>query len=223
MKIAMIGCGDVGQCYGRAFHQQGMNISDVFDIATTKEVSQLAESLNAQLHSEPGTWLAKADVVISAVFGAVAMQTFEKVAPYMKSNAIFADLTTAPVQDLNKAARQAQLHGVRFVDVALMGTVSLSGHRTPLFMAGQGGQALADLFQQIQAPVTVMDSPAGSAIALKLLRSVYTKGLEALAVECLIAAEKQGLTNDLFAALADVEKVKNSELMKTMVQNKEYH
>ena len=43
------------------------------------------------------------------------------------------------------------------------------------------------------------------AAALKLLRTILTKGLEALAVECLVAAEKQGIRTELYDAMSDVE------------------
>src|SRR3546814_10014138 len=57
----------------------------------------------------------------------------------------------------------------------------------------------------IGAPVRVVGTKAGDAIALKLLRSVFTKGLEALAVECLMAAEHRGLRHQLYDVLSDLD------------------
>ena len=42
-------------------------------------------------------------------------------------------------------------------------------------------------------PVTVLDAPAGQAAVQKLLRSIFYKGLAAVVIEMLEAAEKLGL------------------------------
>ena len=62
-------------------------------------------------------------------------------------------------------------------------------------------------FAGLGAPVrgTPAVAEAGDAAALKLLRTILTKGLEALAVECLVAAEKQGIRAELCDAMSDVD------------------
>lgn len=218
MRTVIIGCGDVGRCYAQALSEVDHQIDDIFDVAPTSEISEFARDISANFNHELGDWLGQADVVISAVYGGTALETFQKLSRFLKENALYIDLTTASVDCMQLAAARAKQKGIYFVDVALMGTVSIGGHRTPLFMAGEGAETAASIFRKIDAPVTVMNAPAGSAITLKLLRSVYTKGLEALAVECLLTAQQAGLVPDLIAALQDLDHIKNSELMQVMVQ-----
>ena len=61
-------------------------------------------------------------------------------------------------------------------------------------------------FAELDAPIrTLPQAKAGDAAALKLLRTILTKGLEALAVECLVAAEQEGIRAELYDAMSDVD------------------
>ena len=45
--------------------------------------------------------------------------------------------------------------------------------------------------------VDVLNDRAGDASAVKMLRSIMLKGIEALAIECLMVARKQGLLDEM--------------------------
>src|SRR5271169_5631363 len=64
---------------------------------------------------------------------------------------------------------------------------------------------------------------AGDAISLKMLRSVFTKGMEALCVEMLIAAEKRGLREQLYDVLSDIDKSGLRSFMETIVRTHVVH
>ena len=94
---------------------------------------------------------------------------------------------------LNKASALSKKHHVNFVDVAITGAVNLHGAKTPLLCAGEKAEDVAQIFKRLGTPIQVVGDKPGDAAALKLLRSIFTKGLEALSVECLLTAEKRGL------------------------------
>lgn len=89
---------------------------------------------------------------------------------------------------------------------------------------GPAPAAAVAVLAGIGAPVnTIKDGKAGDAAALKILRSVFTKGLEALAVECLVTAEQQGVTDNLFAALADIDRTPLREVLEAFVRTHVIH
>src|SRR5688500_3858520 len=102
-------------------------------------------------------------------------------------------MTTASADDKRACAARLSEQGIAYVDVVIMGSVSSTGARTALLAAGDRANTVLRDFAVFGAPVKVMSGArAGDAAAVKLLRTILTKGLESLAVECFMAAEKQG-------------------------------
>lgn len=127
-----------------------------------------------------------ADVVLSVNSARAALDAAREALPALAPGAVYADLNTAgPAlkRDL------ASLVGERFADVALLGPVPARGLGTPALASGSGAQAFADAVGQLGMPVTVVSVQAGDAAAMKLVRSVFMKGLAASAVESMQAAE----------------------------------
>ncbi len=160
----------------------------------------------AALHATPGAWLADADVVVSAVYGHAALAVAAQALPHLRGDALYADYTTASAADMRTAAERAAGRGVAFADVAIMGAIALLGDRTPLLCAGTGAEAAAAFARTSGAPAQAIAGQAGDAVRLKLLRSIMTKGMESLAVECLVAAERMGLRDALYDVLADIDR-----------------
>ena len=71
----------------------------------------------------------------------------------------------------------------RFADVALIGTVPATGLATPALASGAAPQRFAELFRPLGMPVDVVGEHPGDAAGLKLLRSVFMKGVAAAAIE----------------------------------------
>jgi 3-hydroxyisobutyrate dehydrogenase-like beta-hydroxyacid dehydrogenase len=93
-----------------------------------------------------------------------------------------------------------------FADVAILGPVPWHGAATPLMVSGSGGPLVAELVRPLGAPVDLLDEPAGAAMAHKLLRSVFMKGLASLIGEAVEAGRAAGyeewIRGQIAAALA---------------------
>src|SRR5581483_2363083 len=98
--------------------------------------------------------------------------------------------------DLAAAALKREVAGVvggeRFADVALLGAVPARGLRTPALASGEGARGFAEALEPLGMPIDVVSELPGDAAALKLLRSVFTKGVAAAAIESVRAAEAAG-------------------------------
>jgi 3-hydroxyisobutyrate dehydrogenase-like beta-hydroxyacid dehydrogenase len=136
--------------------------------------------------------LTGSDVVLSLVGASAAVTVAEQVLPRMEVDAVFADLNTSSPEVKAEVARRADSRGVPMADVAVMAPVPRAGHRTPLLASGSGAERFAVLLTELGAPVEVVGSEPGDAAKLKLLRSVFMKGLAALVIESLGAARATG-------------------------------
>ena len=205
MKTAVIGCGEVGILYAGAFRTVSEKLY-LCDQKPSAKVLLFSQQNRATLSTSPGEWLREADLVLSCVVGTVSLKVASTAFPFMRMGAMYADMTTCDPAQIREAAVLAERVGINYVDVAIMGAVALGGIKTTLLCAGPSAAELSAVFQTIGAPVRSLNNGApGDAAALKILRSVFAKGLEALAIETFMAAEKQGVTDELYEVLADID------------------
>jgi 3-hydroxyisobutyrate dehydrogenase-like beta-hydroxyacid dehydrogenase len=155
----------------------------------------------AESAPDPASAVAGADVVLSVNAAAVAVGAAREALPALGAAALYADLNTA-APALKR--EMGGLAGDRFADVALLGPVPATGIATPALASGPGAQAFAEALGPLGMPVTVVSDRAGDAAAMKLVRSVFMKGLAASAVESMRAAEAAGYADWLADEIAAV-------------------
>ena len=62
-------------------------------------------------------------------------------------------------------------------------------HKTPLLISGPHAEAIAPLLiDELEMHCAVVGAETGQAAAIKMIRSVMIKGIEALTLECFLAA-----------------------------------
>ena len=192
MKVAVLGLGEAG---GRiAVDLVGAGC----DVRGWDPALRLAGVENATNAQEA---VRDADVVLSINAGAVALAAAREVSSALGSAALYADLNTAAPQVKREIAVALS---VPFADVALVGVVPSSGLATATLASGDGAERFAELFQPLGMPVEVVGPEPGDAAALKLLRSVFMKGLAAAAIESLEAARAAGVDDRLHGDIAAV-------------------
>ncbi|WP_088141419.1 NAD(P)-dependent oxidoreductase [Achromobacter xylosoxidans] len=223
MKIALMGCGEVGSCYAQAWRDAGHALVGICELRQDEEMAGRARRHGAGLHAEPGAWLGEADIVVSAVYGHAALEMARQSFPHMRPDAVYADFTTASAPDMQAASAAAAERNIDFTDVAIMGAIALLAERTPLLCAGTGTEAVLRLAESGGAPARAIQGAAGDAVRLKLLRSIMTKGMESLAVECLVAAESMGLRTSLYEVLADIDQTPLTAFMDSFVRSHVLH
>ena len=74
-------------------------------------------------------------------------------------------------------------------------------HRTPLLISGPHAEAAAAALRSLDMAPKVHEGPVGSSSAIKMIRSVMIKGLEALACECALAGRAAGVDAVVLASL----------------------
>ncbi len=153
---------------------------------------------------DPATAVAGSDVVLSVNTARAALDAAQTVLPALRPETVYADLNTAAPERKREVAAVVGAAGARFADVALLGPVPARGLQTPALASGAGARGFADAFGPLGMPVEVVGAEPGDAAALKLLRSVFMKGLAAAAVESVQAAEAAGHGAWLKAEIAEV-------------------
>lgn len=223
MKITIIGAGEVGLTYARPWSAAGHEIT-LCDLKPSAGAQAFAAESGLEIFTSVADAVAGRDVVVSCVFGTVSLSVAEQALAGMDKKALYIDMTTAdPAQIRTAAAHAAQLD-VDYVDVAILGAIALTHGKTNLLGAGVGIDRAVQLYTSAGAPLKQVDGgAAGDAAALKILRSVFTKGLEALTIECFMAAEKQGVTNKLHDALSDIDQASLRDFLGALIRTHVVH
>lgn len=196
-SVAVLGLGEAGGRLAADLVAAGVHVRG-YDPHMTEdvEVSVRAGDLEAAV--------AGCNVVLSVNTAKVALDVASAALPTLTTEVLYADLNTAsPALKRELAALFADA-GVRFVDVGLLGPIPSRGLRAPAIASGVGAQEFADVFRPVGMPVTVVSGEAGDAAALKLVRSVFMKGMAASAVESIQAAEAAGHADWVRAEIAAV-------------------
>jgi 3-hydroxyisobutyrate dehydrogenase-like beta-hydroxyacid dehydrogenase len=149
--------------------------------------------------------LGDADLVICAVQGEHALSAATSAAPLLKKGAHYLDLctVTGKMSDEDRSAIEAA--GGRYIDIAVMGGFFKSGIKAPMLVAGDDVEPVVAWMNAHGFDAKVLGPRPGSASSVKMLRSVIMKGIEALAVESFVAAERQGILKEVMGCLSDVD------------------
>ena len=89
----------------------------------------------------------------------------------------------------------------RYVDVAVISAIYPARHKSPMLTAGPHAQAIAPLLAELDMRASMVSPQTGSAAAIKMIRSVLIKGIEALTLECFLAAAHAGVLEEVTASL----------------------
>jgi 3-hydroxyisobutyrate dehydrogenase-like beta-hydroxyacid dehydrogenase len=193
--VALLGLGEAGSRLATDLVEGGVDVR-AYDPAGIS-VDGVARC------ADPSSAVAGCDAVLSLTAAAAALTAARAARARLLPGAIYADLNTSAPELKREVAATVEA-GSRFADVALLGTVPATGISTPALASGPGATAFADTFRPLGMPVEVVSEYAGDAAAMKLLRSVFMKGIAAAAIESLDAAEAAGRRDWLEGELATV-------------------
>jgi 3-hydroxyisobutyrate dehydrogenase-like beta-hydroxyacid dehydrogenase len=86
--------------------------------------------------------------------------------------------------------------------MAVMAPVHPRGHRTPVLVAGPTCAAIADTLAGLGFDFKLAGLEIGDATSIKMARSMFVKGLEAVMVQSLLAARASGCFDAVLASLS---------------------
>src|SRR5215204_1076026 len=195
MRVAVLGLGEAGSIYAVDLPGRGASV-----IGTDLHLG-IAPAGVAVAPDIPSA-VRGADVVLSLVGASSAASVLENALPAMDAGSIYADMNTSGPDDKRTLAGVAAERGIPFVDVAILAPVPRARIDTPLLLSGAGVPQLRPLIAQLGLPATEVGPEPGASARLKLLRSVFMKGLAAVVVESVTAAEIFGAEDWLTGQIA---------------------
>ncbi|WP_126975921.1 NAD(P)-dependent oxidoreductase [Frigidibacter oleivorans] len=216
-QILVLGFGAAGQPFATGLAAAGARVTAVDPaIAAQGPIDRPRLTLCAALPARLDDYT----LVISILPAALTLAALRDLAG-RGGNGTILDLSSSDAATMRLAAEE--LDG-RLVDGVILGAVGLTGHTTPLLLAGGPCETAESILTPLGARVTVLPGGRhGDAGQLKLLRSLFTKTLEALVVELNLAADALGLQDKLPLVLGDLRQVAFIDFMDEMLRTHPRH
>jgi 3-hydroxyisobutyrate dehydrogenase-like beta-hydroxyacid dehydrogenase len=195
MKLGFIGFGEVGFEISRGLNKEGLSGIVAYDPLWIdqqcgKLMNQRAQEAGVILLDTPTAVAKQSDVIIGAVPGSEALKAAMDAIPPLDNGKIYFDVSTSSALTKKKIAEAVRAKRSFFVDGAMMGPVSVQKHKVPTLISGSGCDKLIPLLTRYHMSLEKVSDIPGDAISIKLVRSIYMKGVASLAVEMLEAAAK---------------------------------
>ena len=195
LQVAVLGLGEAGGAIASGLAAAGCAVRGWDPFVTTADVVRA---------DTPAAAVVDADLVLSLTAAAHAVDAASSVASALSVGQLYADLNTTAPALKREIAALIDGTGAAFADVALLGPVPARGIATPALASGAGARRFAELVRPFGMPVEVVGEEPGDAAGLKLIRSVFMKGLAAAALESVEAAKRRGAEAWLRREIADV-------------------
>ena len=175
----------------------------LFPEAAGAALQAAGEKVGVRLASSAQDAVAETAVVISAVTAASSLEAARAVGPHLSGNPHYLDINSVSP---GRKQETEQLHGdkARYVDVAEIAPIHPARHRTPLLISGPHAEAVSPLLGELEMQLTVVGGETGQAAAIKMIRSVMIKGIEALTLECFLAARRAGVLDEVTVSLKNI-------------------
>ena len=201
MILTMIGFGEAAQAMAFGFNEMDsppdLRAFDVrlVDPVAAPALREIAAATGVALHARAQEALNGADIVLALVPGSAARSVAEEIAPHLADNQIYIDLSsTSPglKMEIGEAIGAGRGH---CVEGSIMDAVTPHRHRVPILLAGAEAQRCSELMNGIGMVTEAVGPLLGQASTVKMIRSVMVKGVEALILEAMTAAQIAGVTD----------------------------
>jgi 3-hydroxyisobutyrate dehydrogenase-like beta-hydroxyacid dehydrogenase len=204
-RIAIIGFGEAGSILGADLASSGHDVV-TYDIlmdsaATRAALLERARAAQVRHADSIAECVTRAELVISAVTAAASGEVAHAAARSLAPAQFYLDINSVAPATKRANAASVESSGADYVEAAVMAAVPPQRLAVPMLLGGARAAALEPLLRRLGMSATTVSEEVGTASAIKMCRSILIKGLEALTVECLLAARAFGAEDRVLASL----------------------
>lgn len=195
MELGLIGFGEAAFELSKGLKSQGFGNIYAYDHLMThpnygERVKARAEQATVDLLDSPKKVLESVEMVLVAVPADKANGVSADLKPHLRAGMVYVDVSASTPAIKNSIWEQIRETGVSFVDAAMLGPLTMYQHKVPMLISGSGSSRFAEQMSPYGMNLNLISENPGDASAVKLIRSIYMKGVAALFVEVLEAAHQ---------------------------------
>lgn len=216
-RIGILSPGDMGEGFARTLAAKGFKVLAALN-GRSERTRALAAAAGVTNVGSIDQLVRQCDLILSILVPSAAPVAAQQVAAAMRatgSRPLFADCNAIAPQTSRQAGEFIEAAGGTFVDASIIGPPPRDGARTRLYVCGEHAGELARIATP-ELDVRVLGVSPGEASALKMCYSAFNKGIQALATELLVAAERLGVEGSLRNELIETRQSTYEWLLRTL-------
>jgi len=202
LNVGFIGYGEVASHFARRLAENGCSVV-VHDVLADNE-SGLA-TLKDRIGSTPVTVVGfealfkHCDIVLSTVVTQAALNVAQRSAQQLRPGQYYVDLNSTSPSIKQAISNIIQPSAALFVEGAILGALGATGANTKILLGGAQASELSARLNGAGLNTLFFSPTLGQASTFKMLRSVFSKGIEAILIETMLAATESGVDEALWA------------------------
>ena len=207
MNIGFIGYGEAAYNITLGLGREGLTGIRATDAMMNhevmgKQVHTRAEQAGVTLvatNKEIAEW---ADIVFAAVPSSFTMDVCNDIKDCLRPGQLYVDVSASTPTTKEAIWEAIKDTGVLFADAAMLGSLPKDKHQVPITASGNGAEKFHELMTPWGMKITLAGEKAGAASAIKLVRSIFMKGIAALMIDTMQAADAYGVSDEIVASLS---------------------
>lgn len=208
MNIGFIGYGEAAYNISLGLRGEGLTGIRANDAMMNhevmgKQVHARAAEAGVELVDQAKEIAQWADVLFAAVPSSFAMDVCSEIKANLRSGQLYVDVSASTPATKQAIWEVVKDTGVLFVDAAMLGSLPKDKHQVPITASGNGAEQFHKLMTSYGMKITLAGEKAGAASAIKLVRSIYMKGIASLMIEMLQAGDAYGVAEEVVASVAE--------------------
>jgi 3-hydroxyisobutyrate dehydrogenase-like beta-hydroxyacid dehydrogenase len=229
MRLGFVGFGEAAFEMAIGLRAHGLDRISAYDALWNnsvygKLINERAEQAQVKLEKSLEFLLEDINMLIVAVPASKAYEVSESLKPYLKHNLVYIDVSAASPDVKCKISDNIKEKGAYFVDAAMMGSLPVYKHKVPILASGDGTDAFIDNMSPYGMNISKVSENPGDASAVKLVRSIFMKGLPALLLETLEAASAFNVEERVINSISETMNAKTfEETMNRLVTGTSIH
>ena len=210
LKLGILGFGEAGQSVATGF-KKSATAEHPIEIATWDillpsnekgaPLKAAADRIGIRTVGSAAELAASSDIVISLVTTDQSLVAAGQIAKHLPKGILFLDCNSTSPGMKRDVAKTVEAAGGRSVEAAVMDLVPRWQHKVPMLVAGPAADELIGKLAPFGVVMEAVGDDIGAASTIKMCRSVFMKGLDAILMECMVAAETAGVTDRIVASL----------------------
>lgn len=207
MRIGFIGFGEAAYNIALGLGSAGITEITAFDAMQNHEemgrlVKSRTEEAGVTLQECAIEVVKNSDVVFSAVPSSYALEVCGEIKDVLNADKIYADVSASTPAVKEKIWEAVKDTGVLFIDAAMLGSLPKDKHKVPITASGNGAEIFKEKMTPCGMDIQTAGTKAGAASAIKLVRSIYMKGIASLMIEMLQAADAYEVSDEVISSIA---------------------
>ena len=204
MTIAFIGLGEVGSNVTIGLAQKGVKVKG-YDIKFETEGMERFEKCakaGVILCGSPKELIEGSDIIIAVTSCSLALKTAQMYKPFLKKGQVYCEFnSTTP--DAVKAVQEYIGESCTFIDGCVLVSANIHKEKSPCCSSGPAAEKVTKTLNGLGMNICYLGDQIGQASAFKVIRSIFTKNLEATLIETMTCARYYGVEDNIFNSIVE--------------------